>query len=163
MDTVTHALLPVILIGAVAGQKPWLGRWGLVAVGAAGALPDLLSPHLSLEARLSSWSHGLPFWLLFTIGVVSAALISRRRFDLRLAVAVSGAYLFHILCDAVSGGVNFLYPYRDLVWGAYWVDPVFWIPLDVICILACYWMFRVLPALRLRRQAAACGEYESSN
>ena len=154
MDTVTHALLPVILTRAAFGKRAtWLGRWGLVAIGIGGALPDLLTPHLSLESRLSSWSHGLPFWLLLTAGVISASLASRGRFDFRLATMVSGAYLLHILCDAVSGGVNFLYPYRDLVWGGYWVDPIYWIPLDILCISICYWLFRIAPALRSRQQA----------
>jgi hypothetical protein len=154
MDTVTHALLPVILTRTIVGrQTTWLGGLGLVAIGIGGALPDLLTPHLSLESRLSSWSHGLPFWLLLTTVVISASLASRGRFNLRLAAIVSGAYLLHILCDSVSGGVNFLYPYRDFIWGDYWVDPIYWIQLDILCISICYWLFRVVPALRARQQA----------
>lgn len=153
MDTLSHALIPVILLRVAVKNRDWPGRWGLVAVGIAGALPDLLTPHLSLESRLMSWSHGLPFWLSFSVIAAMAALASRRRVDVRIAMAASASYLLHILCDAVSGGVNFLYPWRNLVWGDYWVDPLFWIPLDIFCIVAWYWLFRISPALRQLKAA----------
>lgn len=153
MDTITHALIPVILTRLVAKRASWLGRWGLIAIGIAGALPDLLTPHFTLESRLYSWSHGIPFWIAFTLVVTSASICSRGRIPFRLTIIMTSAYLFHILCDAISGGVNFLYPYRDWIWGDYWVDPILWIPFDIVCMLTCYWMFRILPGLRLRHKA----------
>ena len=153
MDTITHALIPVILTRLVAKRASWLGRWGLIAIGIAGALPDLLTPHITLESRLSSWSHGIPFWAVSAIGMILASICSRGRIHLKLSIVMTGAYLFHILSDAISGGVNFLCPYRDWIWGDYWVHPIVWIPCDIICMLACYLMFRILPVLRLRRQA----------
>lgn len=151
MDTVTHALAPVILTRLLAG--PLWPRWrGLTAIGLAGALPDLINPHLTLEARMTSWSHGLPFWLLFSVSLLIASFLSKKRLSLALAATCSAAYLFHLFCDAISGGVNWLYPFGDLVWGDYWVDPVFWVPLDVLCVLTCYFLFRVLPRLRKARE-----------
>ncbi len=162
MDTVTHALLPVIAVGLAAPRARWLGRWGLLAIGVAGALPDLLSPHLSLQARMASWSHGLPCWALFSVLVLLLAVAaSRGRGSIRLAGAMSAAYLLHLVCDGISGGVNFLGPVGDWYWGDYWVAPVWWVPLDVACLLTCYFMFRVIPGWRAR-QAAKPGAVASS-
>jgi hypothetical protein len=80
MDTVTHALLPVIITTvALRDTRPdWLcGRGGLIVIGIAGALPDLLSPHLSIESRLNSWSHGLPFWLLLSSLILLSSTLQR--------------------------------------------------------------------------------------
>jgi hypothetical protein len=152
MDTVTHALIPVICVGVVARHARWIGRRGLVGIGIAGALPDLLNPHLSLESRMTSWSHGIPCWLVLSVLLVVISRFNRGRLSTRLALCLSGAYLLHMICDAISGGVNFLYPYGEWIWGGYWVDPSLWVPLDIICILICYLMFRILPALKARKQ-----------
>lgn len=153
MDIFTHALLPVILTNAISKRSDWLGRRGLVAIGFAGALPDILCPHLSLEARMTSWSHGIPCWIALSIFVILVAVFTRGKISICLALVLSGAYSLHIFCDAISGGVDFLYPAGSWTWGRYWVDPVWWIPLDIVCFLICYWMFRIAPELRLRRQA----------
>jgi len=155
MNTVTHALLPVIATRLAAGKAPWLGRWGLIAVGIAGALPDVLSPHLSLAARMSSWSHGLLFWGVLTVILLLASLLSRRRMTIRLAIACSAAYLLHLFCDAISGGINWAYPVADRIWGAYWVDPILWVPLDILCLLACYAIFRLIPLWKKARHKTA--------
>ena len=151
MNIFTHALLPVILTNVATKPADWRGRWGLVAIGVAGALPDLLSPHLSLEARMTSWSHGIPCWLILTTTMVLIAVFSRKRISVRLSLFLSGAYLLHILCDAISGGVNFYYPLGNYVWGRYWVNPIWWIPLDVTCFLICYAMFRIVPLWKKRK------------
>ena len=153
MDIFTHALLPVILTGVATKRRDLRGRWALVAIGIAGALPDVLSPHLSLEARMTSWSHGIPCWAALTIAMILVALGSRGKISVVLALVLSGAYLLHLLCDAISGGVNFLYPFGNGIWGDYWVDPIWWVPLDVICFLSCYWMFRYAPLLKSRRSS----------
>ena len=59
----THALLPVcagLLIENAAlakGRGHFFPPWSLPLIGFFGALPDLCTPHISLEARYSSWSH----------------------------------------------------------------------------------------------------------
>jgi membrane-bound metal-dependent hydrolase YbcI (DUF457 family) len=151
MNIFTHALLPVILTGVATKRPDLRGRWALVAVGVAGGLPDILNPHLTLEARMTSWSHGIPCWLLLTTAMILIAASSRKRISVPLVFVLSGAYLLHIFCDAISGGVNFLYPFGNWTWGRYWVDPVWWIPLDVICFLTCYGMFRVAPMWKARK------------
>ena len=68
MNTITHSLLPVIGTGIDKKRHRKIAEyWNLprvLAVAAFGAMPDLLNPHISLESRYSSWSHGLP--LLFS-------------------------------------------------------------------------------------------------
>ena len=65
MDTPTHALIPVIaygilrqkeLISGTRSEK--IGVWRTAAIIAiVGAMPDMMDPHVTLEERLSSWSH----------------------------------------------------------------------------------------------------------
>lgn len=155
MDTITHALLPVIAAHGVFRHASWLKRrYGLIAIGIAGALPDLLNPHLSLESRMASWSHGLPFWGVLTGLLFLVSFLSRGWLDVRLALLLSGAYILHLFCDAVSGGINWFYPLGQYVWGSYWVPAILWIPLDIVCLLCCYYLFRLKPLWDRNKQAA---------
>lgn len=153
MDTITHALAPVIITRLALGKPAWMPPRGLLLIGLAGAMPDLLNPHLSLASRMTSWSHGLPFWGSLTVALLLFAMMKRKLLPVRLAVLLSAAYLFHMVCDAISGGINWLYPVRRFVWGDYFVDPVWWIPLDVVCVLTAYVLFRLVP-LRARVREA---------
>ncbi len=144
-------MAPVIITHLCFGRAGWIRRYGLLAIGLAGALPDALNPHLSLEARMTSWSHGLPFWGVLTTVVLLVSFLSKQRISWKLSCVLSLAYLFHIFCDAISGGVNFLYPVKDFNWGEYWVDPLYWIPLDIGCILTCYYLFRIKPSLEKKK------------
>ena len=156
MNIFTHALAPVIATRLLFPKSRWAGRAGLVAIGLAGALPDILSPHITLEQRMSSWSHGLPAWAGVSIVFASASLLSKRRIAPALAAAMSVAYLLHMFCDAISGGINWLAPFGTLSWGRYWFDPIWWVPLDVVCVLTCYYLFRLQPMwARLRGKRAA--------
>lgn len=153
MDIITHALIPVICIRLATARPNWLGRWGLILVGIAGALPDLLNPHLSLESRMISWSHGLPFWLAFSMIILIGSFMIRSRLSPQIVACMSTAYLLHIGCDAISGGVDLLYPFGSWILGYYWVDPLWWIPIDIVLSLCAYMMFRILPSLKNRREA----------
>lgn len=153
MNTVTHALAPVILAHVVLSRSKRLGAWSLVAIGVAGALPDLLTPHMTLESRMISWSHGLPSWAAFTGILFVISLLSKQRISNRMAGIMSLSYLLHLVCDAVSGGINVLYPVKNLIWGAYWVSPMLWIPLDILCLLTCYYLFRFRPLWARRLEA----------
>ena len=67
MTVVSHFMLPVIVAGlfelraVTRSGRSLFGRGGLALVGACGTLPDLLTPHLGLQARYCSWSHTLWF------------------------------------------------------------------------------------------------------
>jgi len=145
MDVFTHALAPVIVTKLSVGHPPWIRKYGFIVIGLFGALPDVLNPHLSLAARLSSWSHGLPFWGGLTVSLFLLSIIRRSWIDPKLATVLSLAYLFHMICDAISGSINWLYPLGDFIWGDYYVDPIYWIPLDVVCFLITYYLFRIAP------------------
>lgn len=150
MNVVTHSLLPVIAAATLPGTaRP--GCKGLIAIGIAGAMPDILNPHITLEARMSSWSHGLPFFALFALCVITASGLSQGKIPLRLGLMICAAYLLHLVCDAISGGINWLHPVANLAWGGFWVHPLLWIPLDIICLLTCYVLFRWLPMVRALR------------
>jgi membrane-bound metal-dependent hydrolase YbcI (DUF457 family) len=153
MNTVTHALIPVICARLITREPKWMGRWGLLQIGFAGALPDILNPHLSLEARMTSWSHGLPFWFVLTMFALIISLLWRSIFYPQLVICMSLAYLLHILCDAISGGVDLFYPFGSFILGYYWFDPLWWIPMDIILILFAYTLFRILPRLKKQKEA----------
>lgn len=155
MNIFTHALAPVIATRLLVPRAEWAGRAGLLAIAFAGALPDLLSPHITLEQRMTSWSHGLPAWAGFSCLLACAAFFSKGRISVPLAGFMSGAYLLHMFCDAVAGGINWLQPFGNLAWGEYWVGPLWWIPLDIGCVLTCYYLFRLKPMLAARRRARA--------
>jgi len=120
----------------------------LTMIAVFGAAPDILNPHLSLEARYSSWSHGISFWLLLTICISLLSMVRRKLIPLHMILWLSGAYLLHIFCDAISGGVAWSYPFGRSVVGEYYVDPIWWIPLDVALFLIAYGLFRVIPKIR---------------
>lgn len=152
MNIFTHALAPVIVARLLAPKKDWAGRAGLVAIAFAGALPDLLSPHITLEQRMTSWSHGLPAWLGFSALLAAVVFFSGKRVSPPLATAMSGAYLLHMFCDAIAGGIDWLHPFGTLTWGEYWIGPLWWIPLDATCVLTCYYLFRLKPLWAHRRK-----------
>jgi membrane-bound metal-dependent hydrolase YbcI (DUF457 family) len=74
MNTVTHALIPAIVAGICARayrdpkkRSGILSSKDILIIGVFGAAPDLLNPHLSLDARYTSWSHSLFCWLGLTL------------------------------------------------------------------------------------------------
>ena len=89
MNTVTHALAPVLLASFAAKKSVGFVRKEIIMIGIAGALPDLLNPHLSLEARMHSWSHGLPFWLFLSLLLLVLSRLPQRHLSTRLAGIIS--------------------------------------------------------------------------
>ena len=153
MDVFTHAFAPVILTRIVFGRPAWIRSYGFLAIGIAGALPDLLNPHLSLAARHHSWSHGLPFWLLITAFFFALTCVKKLKVSWQLAAILSFSYVFHMICDTISGGVNWLYPFGHFQLGEYFVDPVYWVPLDVVTFLITYFLFRMLPLMEKTKRS----------
>lgn len=155
MNTITHALIPLIAAGICErSYRPEEERCGnlsvnmIIMIAVFGAAPDILNPHLSLDARYSSWSHGISFWLFLTLCLSLLSLARRNLIPPHMIAWLSGAYLLHIFCDAVSGGVAWSYPFGRSVVGAYYVEPIWWIPLDVSLFLIAYGLFRVVPKMR---------------
>ena len=104
----THASLPVLVAAAVnavsakrSGRLPFRTR-DLAAIAVAGVLPDIIWPHLSLHARLTSWSHTV--WFLAGLGVLLLTF-GRRLFrpDWKaLAMALWLAVVLHLAVDTIS-------------------------------------------------------------
>lgn len=157
VNTVTHALAPLLLTHACLPESKKLSGRQLMVVGVCGALPDLINPHLSLAARMSSWSHGLPAWFGVSVVLLVCSFIWPSRIPRRLAVAGALAYLLHLFCDAIAGGINWFSPLGDLVWGEYWYPVWLWVPTDVVLVLTCYMVFRALPNIRRARGLAGSG------
>ena len=109
-----------------------LERVSLILIAIAGAAPDVLSPHLSLADRLSSWTHNI--W--FLIGSAPAWFLIARKFaDSRWFATGSlmvFATAFHLFCDTIAGGIAWRYPYDNAVIARRWVPYQWWIILDAI-------------------------------
>jgi membrane-bound metal-dependent hydrolase YbcI (DUF457 family) len=134
MRVVTHFTLPIILAGFLnlwslfKNRKLLIKIHFLLLIGICGALPDILSPHLSLQARYSSWSHNL--WFIIA-SVFLGFIILRRLPDRFHPVVYLGCLgiILHILCDMISGGINWFNPYGEPV-GKYYVHWRLWRILD---------------------------------
>lgn len=157
MFIVTHTLLPVCLglavenVSLAAGRGHVFPRWGLAAIGFFGTLPDLCSPHLSLEARYSSWSHTLWFLgVLLPLGAMAAVFFEKDG-RWKLAAACWLAALLHLAADAVAGGIPWLRPWRTDILGGYLIPPDHWLWYDAA------FLALTLFGLRLRPFAEARG------
>lgn len=148
----THSLLPVCgclladKISRGAGRQRMFSGWNLVAIGTFGFLPDILSPHLSLESRQSSLSHTV--WAVMGMAMILgplARLTLKKGSRIPVAIACWIAYILHLAADAISGGIAWLYPWRDDVLGRYWIPSTDWIWYDAGFILLVWAIYRVFP------------------
>ncbi len=112
MTTVTHALAPIILVKLFRLKNDTLTKYDYLWIAISGGLADVLNPHIYLIDRLTSWSHGLPFWVVFTLTLLAISLCFRRKFKLQVALFCSFAYALHLLFDGISGGINLHYPIK---------------------------------------------------
>ena len=152
----THTLLPVCIGMAIEQFTLSRGRGyvfperGLVAIAVFGAMPDLCTPHLSLDARYSSWSHTL--WFLVALMVVTPMIASffRGPGTWRLALACWLAAALHLACDAIAGGIAWLKPWSDEILGSYIVPPSHWMWWDVAFLLLTWLLVRLRPLAEAR-------------
>jgi membrane-bound metal-dependent hydrolase YbcI (DUF457 family) len=158
MTLVTHALLPLAV------GRPWLRRRdgspllkeiGLVAL--CGILPDVLSPHIYLEARYASLSHTLWAWFVFTALVLLVGRVWKARICPRIQILCIAAYAMHLACDMISGGIPLFYPLSRTIHGGHFISYIVWYVSDVLLFLHAWLVWRVLPRLR-KRTAPAWGE-----
>jgi hypothetical protein len=160
----THALMPVcgcLLVEnrmVAAGGGRLFSMAGLGCIALFGVLPDLCTPHLSLEARHASWSHTVWFMagLLPVVGMLAALFEKGTR--LRMAILMWVAAGLHLVADAVSGGIAWLYPWRLDVIGKAWISAEYWIAFDAFFILLTWFFIRVLPHLEARNIRAASSD-----
>ena len=162
MFVITHALAPVA-IGAAANVARLAGGTRerlfsgvqLLLIGAAGASPDVLSPHLSLTARLTSPTHTIWYLLaVYPVFLLLALWFGKNR-RLLLAHAMWLAVLLHLASDALAGGVAWLYPLDDRILGGRFIPyPFWWLLSDAISVGLVILFHQKTGALEIRRDAA---------
>jgi hypothetical protein len=155
----THTLLPVCLglaienVSLAKGKGHFFPEWTLPVIGVFGALPDLCTPHISLEARFSSWSHTM--WYLAALIPVCTMVITffppgRRG---RIAIACWLAAAIHLATDAAAGGINWLYPWRQVVIGDYHIPATQWLWWDMGFVFLTWFLIRLRPHAEARGMA----------
>jgi membrane-bound metal-dependent hydrolase YbcI (DUF457 family) len=117
----------------------------LCLIGFFGFLPDILSPHISLEARHNSLSHTLWAVLAMALLVPLTGFSIEKGSRLPVAIACWLAYILHLAADAISGGIAWLYPWRDEVVGRDFIPAVDWIWYDAGFIILVWAIYRVFP------------------
>ena len=138
MWIITHTLSPVVVIAAGEAlaiektKKRIFEARHYVLFAASGALPDVLYPHLSLADRYSSWTHTLWFLLGFIpLAILAGRFLVVRRRALTIVLMIFSC-AFHLFCDAIAGGIAWLYPVSNAIIGRYFVPSGWWFTLDII-------------------------------
>ncbi len=152
MNVLTHALLPTLLAAPLLPRTPLRALYlsgGIVAL--AGALPDLLTPHLSLAARYASYSHTVFAWAAFNVFLVVLGLSLRRHQLPRVLLFASLAYALHLLGDALSGGIAWGYLLSTEIVGGRLILYRYWVPIDAALLVAALIVFWWLPQRRKLR------------
>jgi hypothetical protein len=147
----THTLLPVCLGLAIEnaslakGKGHFFPEWALPVIGLFGALPDLCTPHISLEARWTSWSHNI--WFLLGLLPVCAAVACYfpKGTRWRVALACWLASTLHVAADALSGGIAWLYPWRPDAIGDYYIPATQWIFWEIGFVFLTWVLVRLRP------------------
>lgn len=136
----THTFAPLLAASVIDalrlrnGANRLFSKSRLIALGLAGALPDLLSPHLALRARYSSWTHTLWFVLgIFPVLGIICRSWYRQRWVL-LAHCLWLASVAHIATDAISGGIRPWYPYGPIIRYRL-ISHSLWVPSDIVVTL----------------------------
>lgn len=143
----THTAAPMLAALAVDavrlrnGRERLFTRGRLFAIGLAGALPDVINPHLSLAARYSSWSHTI--WFL-TGAYLLYMIVSRRWFGPRFSLMawwMWGATVAHLAADTISNGTRPFYPYGPVI--SYSLIPsTRWLFSDILFVSATFLLAR---------------------
>ena len=141
----THICLPLIIAGLSdlnrfrRNQPPRFSKNALYLIGFAGIFPDLLSIHISLEARHHSPAHTLWFPLVL-LPVLSLFAIPRFRRYFPVALLSWLGIVLHLFCDLISGGIP-LWGVNNGIVGRYFIPPAYWVWLDVAMILTVWYLF----------------------
>lgn len=165
MSPITHAILPLLIARSRISKRPdGAPSWRVSAlVALSGVLPDLLSPHLGLEERHAAFSHSLPAWSLFSFALVAAGLHPALRRHRGVAAICAGAYLLHLGCDFITGGVPLFSPFIPGAQGDAWLPFWSWFVLDGLMLAYAYGIYRWLPLRRkiIRASASAFASGET--
>ncbi len=117
----THTCVPVLAALGVDALRLHRGRnrlfpkSHLMLIALAGALQDLLHPHLALSSRYSSWTHTL--WFLLAVYPVFG-IICRTWFRPRWILLTHCMWLaacIHLATDTLANGTRPLYPFGPVI------------------------------------------------
>lgn len=124
--------------------------WTLWVIGLFGILPDVCSPHITLEDRHASFSHSVWFMAGLSLALPMAAVFLQREYRWQVATACWIAAALHLVADAISGGIAWLHPWKPDVIGAYHIPPEDWIWHDGGFIILAWLLLRTVPVLEGR-------------
>lgn len=149
MSPVTHALLPLFFGHRWIPQNnriPSFKISGLIAL--SGLLPDILSPHLSLEARYASLPHSLTGLACFAALVAVICVTKIGAAHKKIGALCIAAYAAHIFCDLIAGGVPLFRPFSRIIVGQNYIPYWTWDAADLVLIVYVYLTYRWLPLRR---------------
>lgn len=152
----THALLPVCgclivdHVSVISGGDRVFPAKALWMVAVFGILPDVCSPHIMLEDRHTSYTHSVWFMGVVVLLAVITGMFFEKGRRLWVAMACWCATALHLLADAVSGGIAWLYPWREDVIGRFYIDLDYWAWSEAVFVLLAWVLIRMLPHLEAR-------------
>ena len=163
MTLVTDALLPLALGRRwLRGADGTLRKRDMAIVAFAGILPDVLAPHIHLEGRYQAFSHTVWACAIFAGLLLAANLARPKQLPRPLAALCLGAYLLHLLCDMISGGIAPFHPFSATRHGGHVVNYLVWYLCDVLLFLHAWLTWRILPGLRKRRLETAAARLRAN-
>ncbi len=126
-----------------------------MVVAFCGVLPDLLSPHLSLDSRHTALSHTVWAWILFGVLILIARRFAVKFLTHSLTLLCVLSYGGHIACDYITGGVSLFYPLHPAVQGDNYLPYWLWITCDGFLLIYLYLVYRWLPLRKRIRERKA--------
>lgn len=146
MSPVTHAILPLALGYSWLPKRAYRPTWyASVVVALSGALPDMLDPHITLEARYNSWSHTLLALAAFGGLVLALLCFGKMRRFMPLGILCVSGYALHLACDLISGGGRPFLPFSRTLCGRDFVPSWSWGATDIALLLWVYLFYRWVP------------------
>ncbi|OGV37035.1 MAG: hypothetical protein A2X48_04270 [Lentisphaerae bacterium GWF2_49_21] len=134
----THSLGPVAVKQMTEIMHPEKYEYfnqlrGWLVIAAAGVLPDVLTPHITLGDRYNSFSHTWVFTGIF-VGccILCSAILFRKNYR-SIPLWCAAAYLLHLAEDLISGGIDFFS--TGHVIGDYYVSPIYWPLIDLYIVV----------------------------
>ncbi|MDA0812057.1 MAG: metal-dependent hydrolase [Verrucomicrobia bacterium] len=169
MFVITHALAPVVVTNALsalqltrASTSRLFTNAQLIMIGIAGAAPDLLSPHWKLSARLQSPTHTIWFLLgIYPVCLLVGRWLGQPRPWL-IAHCMWLAVLLHLICDALAGGIAWVYPLNQEILGGQYVPLPLWFLSDAGFFAITVFLQRWVSALEMKRDGELLMERHGS-
>jgi hypothetical protein len=137
MNFITHSLLPVVIKQTAELKSEQQGSYSTqwkhwIAIAVFGTLPDLLDFHMTVAERWSSFSHQWPMTTSIFLFCWLCYLLFPKQALAKIAPWCGLAYVLHIPCDLISGGLDFFN--TGHVHGDWWISFLAWPFIDAFFI-----------------------------